>query len=322
MSIAALKWCRAVRVSPTQKLILYVLADMANEDGFAWPSIATLCEVSGLGERAVQGAVKELAAGGLVEVDREARKTSTYLLNLSASLTTHPRSRCAHPAGDAPTPQEIRPAPQQVRAAPAAGAPEATKKPMKLSAPRALPPEARRQERLPMLPTSEPGPRAELFSAGLISLMRISGKREGAARSLLGRLLRAASDDHKAVLDVLRRAEELRPADPVPWLMAAVRATPRGHALAPKPVPEEVDGWLVRPVVARVLEELDIGDLRFPDLPAVVVALLAEKYPPASLYSAARQIARRGVETMEGAGYLASLVRRRARDHGDNGRWN
>ena len=63
----------------------------------------------------------------------------------------------------------------------------------------------------------------------------------------------------------------------------------------------------------RTLDELGVGDLRFPDLPDVVRRLLNEGTEPDRIYAAAREVRRGGVERMGSARYLAAIARSAAR---------
>jgi hypothetical protein len=65
--------------------------------------------------------------------------------------------------------------------------------------------------------------RDALWQDGLPILRRLTGKPDGAARALLGKLLRESRDDCARVLAVLHRAADTRPVDPVPWLTEAVK---------------------------------------------------------------------------------------------------
>ncbi len=165
----------------------------------------------------------------------------------------------------------------------------------------------------------EPVPVRDLvWRDGTPILQALTGKSDRSCRSFLGTLLKAANDDHALVLSALRAAEERQPADAFPWLRATV-AKRQETAPAEEPIPEEINGYVVRAVFGRVLDELDVGDLRFPDLPRVIVALLREGHEPDALYAAARSIARRGVGTMHSASYLAATVRGRRNEHGGAG---
>ena len=65
--------------------------------------------------------------------------------------------------------------------------------------------------------------RERLFRQGLASLRQLTGKPEGAARSLLGRWLRDAKDDARKVLRAIEDAQEQQAADPVAWIEAALK---------------------------------------------------------------------------------------------------
>jgi pyocin large subunit-like protein len=69
MSIESLAWAlRQDCPSPTMKLVLIGLANHAHPDGTAeaWPAVATLASYSGVSERTVQRALRELEAIGLI----------------------------------------------------------------------------------------------------------------------------------------------------------------------------------------------------------------------------------------------------------------
>lgn len=64
--------------------------------------------------------------------------------------------------------------------------------------------------------------RAELWGEGLALLRGLTGKPEGPMRGLLGKFLKSAHDDCALVLAKLRAAADLRPAEPVAWITAAI----------------------------------------------------------------------------------------------------
>jgi hypothetical protein len=73
----------------------------------------------------------------------------------------------------------------------------------------------------------EPQPenaRDTLWRDGLATLRTLTGQDANRARSLLGRLLKPLGDDCAALLAILDQARDLRPIDPVPWLIAAADA--------------------------------------------------------------------------------------------------
>lgn len=73
-------------------------------------------------------------------------------------------------------------------------------------------------------PEPAPDARGQLWTTGIPIVRTLTGKSDGKARSLLGKLCRDADDDCAGVLAVLIAAQDARPMDPVPWLVAAVAA--------------------------------------------------------------------------------------------------
>jgi hypothetical protein len=54
--------------NPCQRLVLLVLADMANHDNESWPGIALIARKASISERSVHYAIKGLQSGGFIEV--------------------------------------------------------------------------------------------------------------------------------------------------------------------------------------------------------------------------------------------------------------
>lgn len=102
MSFEALRWVRDLRAKPLQKLLLWALGDAAGEHGVAWPSITALRLWTGLSERAVQRTLRELVAGGVLEVVAGGGRgrTTRYRLLVGAALQTQSvvRGKGATPA--------------------------------------------------------------------------------------------------------------------------------------------------------------------------------------------------------------------------------
>lgn len=120
MSMAALRWCRPLRVTATEKAVLWALADQADDRGEAWPSIAGLVEATCLSERSVQGAVAGLRSRGLLttETGGGRHKTTTYRLHLDVAQTPHePRGNEGQNRARQPreTPQQVHDTAQDVR---------------------------------------------------------------------------------------------------------------------------------------------------------------------------------------------------------------
>jgi hypothetical protein len=72
--------CWPLQLPPTQKAVLISLADQANDQGFCWPSVATLCERTCLAERTVRLAIRGLEGEGLLKVEIGAMKANRYTL--------------------------------------------------------------------------------------------------------------------------------------------------------------------------------------------------------------------------------------------------
>lgn len=93
MSVRVMTEVWAATIAPGDKLVLLAIADCANDEGVAWPSIKTLCKKSGKSERAAQGSIKVLVeAGHLTRVEKPGK---------GCLYTVHPRIGCA-PAETAP----------------------------------------------------------------------------------------------------------------------------------------------------------------------------------------------------------------------------
>jgi len=124
-----------IDLTGTEQLVAQRLAWHADdESGKCWPGIALICSKTGLGERAVQKAIKSLAAAGHIEREEARGLGVVYFVhprtkcggsraevngmgqaaNDSAEPPhdVHPRKECA-PAPDAPTP--ARRAPKEVK---------------------------------------------------------------------------------------------------------------------------------------------------------------------------------------------------------------
>jgi hypothetical protein len=96
--ITRVLWLRRGALTSTDKLVLLCLAGYASTDGrHVWPSVATLAEDSFLTERAVQKALRRLAAHRFIMVvGHRARGAVEYAIDLKAlPLYREPRSQSA-----------------------------------------------------------------------------------------------------------------------------------------------------------------------------------------------------------------------------------
>jgi hypothetical protein len=102
MSMAALRWARGVRgITSTQKLVLWALADMANDYAEAWPSATALAVDCCLSERAVRSAFADLEARGLIAGDHAYGRSTRWRLRIDEA----PEQKSATPERGAATPE-------------------------------------------------------------------------------------------------------------------------------------------------------------------------------------------------------------------------
>lgn len=123
MSIVALAWAKQQKTgSPARKAVLMVLADFADEDGKAWPSVRRIEEDTELSERTVRTAIKELKKAGLINIVHRTSeatglsRSNAYFLALkpvpqeedSRVQELHPRVQELHPRGARAAPLGVR----------------------------------------------------------------------------------------------------------------------------------------------------------------------------------------------------------------------
>lgn len=78
MSFQAMAAVRTVRdISPTARLVLFVLAQFAGADGLCHPSQQTIADEAGLSERAVRNGLKELRDAGVITTARRCRRNGS-----------------------------------------------------------------------------------------------------------------------------------------------------------------------------------------------------------------------------------------------------
>ena len=77
--LARIRWAMEAPVKNTpDKAVLMILAIHADEQGKAWPSLATVAHCGSMARRTAIRAVNELARGGLITIDKRPRLTSKY----------------------------------------------------------------------------------------------------------------------------------------------------------------------------------------------------------------------------------------------------
>lgn len=99
--------CWPLRMRPPAKFVLMSLADMANDEGFCWPSIERLCERTCFGRTAVIEAVAWLEAHGIVRANRSNGRKTTYWVepaNFTAEAVENSPNQSATRTGTPPGP--------------------------------------------------------------------------------------------------------------------------------------------------------------------------------------------------------------------------
>lgn len=90
MSTRIMALCWPLKMPPTAKAVLISLADNANDSGYCWPSLDSICERTCFGRTAVIEAIKWLEEAGFVVANRANGRHTTYMVvsaNQSATRT-------------------------------------------------------------------------------------------------------------------------------------------------------------------------------------------------------------------------------------------
>ncbi len=81
MSLRYMRWAFSQPIPTTARFVLVALADFADDEGRAWPSVAAICEKTGIKNRAVRYAIESLEAAGLLSRHDSGRRSPGYVLN-------------------------------------------------------------------------------------------------------------------------------------------------------------------------------------------------------------------------------------------------
>lgn len=207
MSKEALEWAVKQRTkSAGARVALLVLAFRADAAGVTWPSMNCVAADMDMEVRGARRAVSELEAAGLVKRERRYRRSNMFRLPLTGTIVpgtvvpgmTVPGTMMLSDrhVGAARTEKELIEGRSLLRSAVPAAA--GTSMPI----------------------AAKPfNARGAIWTEGLSLLMQITGKPSGAARSLMGKLLKAAGDDCAGMLLALRRCPESPEA--TAWLVKA-----------------------------------------------------------------------------------------------------
>lgn len=107
MSYTLINQAMTLPMPPARRAVLLTLADMANQAGACWPSIATIARRACLSVRSVFNHLKELVAAGLLTRRQRVGRSSVYTVAVQTVATATPPEQ----ATSAPAP-EVIPTPQ------------------------------------------------------------------------------------------------------------------------------------------------------------------------------------------------------------------
>lgn len=97
MSTRIMALCWPLQMHSTDKAVLISLADNANDSGYCWPSIATICERTCFGRTAVIEAIGRLEEGGYVTANRDNGRHTTYVISPQPVRQTDPSAKRTGP---------------------------------------------------------------------------------------------------------------------------------------------------------------------------------------------------------------------------------
>lgn len=109
MSREARDWAYSVDLPICQKFVLVALAERANDEALAWPSVQTISGMTGACERSVRYALKQLQKSGLIICLKGNSRSKTYRLSFNSQFSI-PARDAACPASLAPKPAADAPA--------------------------------------------------------------------------------------------------------------------------------------------------------------------------------------------------------------------
>ena len=75
MSFQAMTWAITQRIPASQKIVLIVLANYANEKGACWPSLQTIAKDAGISKRTAMRTVEKLIENKIISVKKRRRST-------------------------------------------------------------------------------------------------------------------------------------------------------------------------------------------------------------------------------------------------------
>ncbi|WP_084679911.1 helix-turn-helix domain-containing protein [Curvibacter lanceolatus] len=102
MSTVIMALCWPIRMRPPAKAVLISLADMANDEGYCWPSIERLCERTCFGRTAVIEAISWLEERCILRADRSNGRKTVYWVEPDLYVEEGAESEGVHPAAQPP----------------------------------------------------------------------------------------------------------------------------------------------------------------------------------------------------------------------------
>lgn len=107
--------CWPLKMQPTAKSVLISLADNANDQGYCWPSIATICIRTCFSKRAVIDAIAWLESAGALVADRTNGRHTTYVVTPSKYVEPVQQAhQCEKSTGASPASEPVQQAHQPV----------------------------------------------------------------------------------------------------------------------------------------------------------------------------------------------------------------
>ena len=238
-------WAIDADLPPYEKLTLIYLTRRANSARVCWPSLATIAADLRISPRSIHTAVHALEAKRYIRIEKKFRQPLHYhILAPKETQTPPPVTPIDWGFDDAPTgmqevqAKDAQPANLQDAqiAEPASLTPKlapqpAESSPIPLAAAANKVLQASKEGTVGLRPTAAaaspptalPDVRKELFNEGLAIARGLSGRSTEACRGMIGKWLRLACDDASRVLETLRYAQDLRPADPNAFMFGALR---------------------------------------------------------------------------------------------------
>jgi Helix-turn-helix domain len=234
-------------LTPNASRVYAYLVFRANGARVCWPRVDEIAADLHMSERNVMVATKALKAAGFIAMTKRYKDTNNYHIPDTPGLHDRPEFTRKAPSLDSAdvdlTKTAAEPESDLTKTAVMGsnGAEIANlgcqkqHSDLTKTAPESVQQESIKKGTLlrnaaPSAPAIPPDIRRELFGEGLAIVRALTGKPDGASRALLGRFCKQASDDCARVLDVLRRAADHRPVDPVSFVFGALNPKPRVSA--------------------------------------------------------------------------------------------